>query len=185
MPAFKWRAFLFYLGFVITLMKNPLLSLCARILIPAALFIGIAITANAQTAAKPASPAAQAPKSAASVIDEFFKKYKNGGADSAVDYLFATNKYFVNPAGMAQLKAKLDSARSSLGAYIGKELISQKSASGSLVLYSYLVKHEVQPIRFTIILYKPHNDWVFYRFLFDDQMDIEMEDGAKINNKRP
>jgi len=91
----------------------------------------------------------------------------------------------MNAEGLAQLKVKLDSVRQSLGAYVGKELISQKSASGSLVLYSYLVKHEVQPMRFTFILYKPHNDWVFYRFLYDDRMDQEMEEAVKINNKRP
>jgi hypothetical protein len=157
-----------------------------------AVIAGTTAIANAQTTtkpatatAKPAAAAAQPAKPAAAVIDEFFKKYKEEGTGPALDYFFGTNKYFGNAAGLTQLKAKLDSVRQSLGTYIGKELISQKSASGSLVLYSYLVKHEVQPIRFTFIMYKPHNDWVFYRFLFDDQLDNEMEEGAKINNKRP
>jgi len=123
-------------------------------------------------------------QSAAAVIDNFFKKYKTS-ADSAVDYLFGTNKYFSNPAGIAQLKGKLDSMRVSLGGFIGHELIVEKTASPSLVLYSVLVKHEIQPVRFTFIFYRPHSDWVFYRFLYDDQMDIEMEDGAKISNKHP
>jgi hypothetical protein len=123
-------------------------------------------------------------QSAAGVIDNFFKKYKIS-ADSAVDYLFGTNKYFSNPAGIAQLKGKLDSLRQSLGGFIGHELIVEKTASPSLVLYSVLVKHEIQPVRFTFIFYRPHSDWVFYRFLFDDQMDQEMEDGAKIGNKHP
>ena len=135
-------------------------------------------------AAKPAVAKPAAFQSAAGIIDNFFKKYKTS-PDSAVDYLFGTNKYFSNPAGIAQLKAKLDSMHEALGAYSGKELIVQKMASPSLILYSYLVKHDVQPIRFTFIFYRPHSDWVFYRFLFDDQMDLEMEDGAKISNKHP
>jgi len=153
------------------------------------LFIGLSVCCKAQApGAATAKPLGAKPggfQSAASVIDNFFKKYKAAGADSAIDYLFGTNKYFNNPAGTAQLKAKLDSLRQSLGDFIGKELIVEKTASPSLVLYSYLVKHDVQPVRFTFIFYRPHSDWVFYRFLFDDQMDIEMEDAAKIGNKHP
>ena len=134
--------------------------------------------------AKPAVVKPAGFQSAATILDGFFKRYKTS-ADSAVDYLFGTNKYFSNPGGIAQLKAKLDSMRLSLGAYVGHELIVQKTASPSLILYSYLVKHDIQPVRFTFIFYKPHSDWVFYRFLFDDQMDLEMEDGAKIGNKHP
>ncbi|HZY37018.1 MAG TPA: hypothetical protein VFE53_10235 [Mucilaginibacter sp.] len=162
-------------------------------------FFSIALYCQAQDTTKAAKPAAKAGvkatakpaaakpagfQSAAAIIDGFFKKYKTS-ADSAVDYLFGTNKYFSNPAGIAQLKAKLDSMRLSLGLYVGHELIVQKTASPSLILYSYLVKHEIQPVRFTFIFYRPHSDWVFYRFLFDDQMDLEMEDGAKISNKHP
>src|SRR3984885_9048048 len=141
---------------------------------------GTCVYCKAQTpspaVAKPVAAKPAAFQSATAVIDNFFKKYKNS-PDSAVEYLFGTNKYFSNPAGIAQLKAKLDSMHQSLGMYIGKELIVEKTASPSLVLYSYLVKHEVQPVRFTFIFYRPHSDWVFYRFLFDDQMDMEMEDG--------
>jgi hypothetical protein len=167
-------------------MKNNSTGTFFKVAILALAGFCFACPAYSQTATKPAATTtAAAPKSAASVIDEFFKKYKDEGTGPALDYFFGTNKYFNNATGLAQLKGKLDSARQSLGAYVGKELISQKSASGSLVLYTYLVKHEVQPIRFTFILYKPHNDWVFYRFLFDDQMVAEMVDAAKIDNKRP
>jgi hypothetical protein len=140
--------------------------------------------AGAKPATKPATPAAAAPvKGAATIIDAFFKKYKEDGAGPAIDYLFATNKYFTNSAGIEQLKAKIDSLRQAIGNYAGKELIVQKSASPSLVLYSYLVKHEMQPLRFTFIFYKAQNEWVLYRFKYDDQMDVELEEGGKINNK--
>lgn len=151
------------------------MTICSRAQAPAAI----------HATAKPAAIKPAAFVSAPAIIEKFFKKYKEAGPDSAVDYLFSTNKYFNNPTGASQLKARLDSMRASLGDYIGKDLIVQKAASPSLILYSYLVKHEVQPVRFIFIFYKPHNDWVFYRFLFDDQMDLEMEDAAKISNKHP
>ena len=154
------------------------------LLVIAFLSFSVYCKGQAAAAAKPVVAKPAAFQSAGAVIDNFFKKYKTS-ADSAVDYLFGTNKYFSNPAGIAQLKGKLDSMRASLGGFIGHELIVEKTASPSLVLYSVLVKHEIQPVRFTFIFYRPHSDWIFYRFLFDDQMDLEMEDGAKISNKHP
>ncbi|HVW96433.1 MAG TPA: hypothetical protein VHA56_10745 [Mucilaginibacter sp.] len=143
--------------------------------------------ATAKTTAAPAAKTPAKPpvinRNAVAVIDTFFKKYKDDGTAAAIDYLFATNKYFTNPEGISQLKAKLDSLRQGIGAFLGKELIAQKSASSSLVFYSYLVKHEVQPIRFTFIFYKPDAEWVLYRFKYDDQMDAELEEAGRISNK--
>ncbi len=148
--------------------------------------------ADAQTAAKPAAKPADAAaataktpvvKGAMDLVNTFFKKYKDEGTGPAIDYIFGTNKYFTNSAGISTLKGKLDSLRQSVGAYLGKDLIVQKSASNSLVFYSFLVKHEIQPIRFTFMFYKPQNDWVLYRFKYDDQMDSELEDAGKISNK--
>ena len=124
-------------------------------------------------------------RGAVALVDTFFKKYKDDGTNPAIDYLFGTNKLFTNTSQITLLKAKLDSLRQSIGAYLGKELIVQKSASPSLVFYSYLVKYENQPLRFTFMFYKAKNDWVLYRFKYDDQMDNELEDAGKINMKRP
>jgi hypothetical protein len=181
-------------------MKHLNLKLIARSFLFVGIFCCSIVYANAQAkpaAAKPGGKSAAAKpattkaavvipvvsRSVVSVIDTFFKKYKNDGTSAAIDFLFGTNKYFTNTAGIAQLKAKLDSLRQGIGMYLGKDLISQKNASNSLYFYSYLVKHEVQPLRFTFIFYKPQNDWVLYRFKYDDQMDIELEDAGKINNK--
>jgi len=143
-------------------------------------------SAMAQTAAKSESKSSGGGtvKGTLSYIDGFFKRYK-ASPDSAIDYIFGTNKLFArNSSQINVLKMKVDSLQLSLGKYTGKELISERSASPSLVIYSYLVKHENQPIRFTFIFYKAQNDWALYRFNFDDSMDQEMFDAVKINNKR-
>jgi len=126
-----------------------------------------------------------AAKSPVSIIDTFFKKYKSDGTSPAIDYLFSTNKLFSNEAQITLLKVKLDSLQKSVGLYLGKEAIAQKSAGTSLVFYSYLVKFSNQPVRFTFMFYKPKNDWVLYRFKYDDQMDAELEEAGRINNKHP
>ena len=156
-----------------------------RILVLAAIICCGSLYASSQTEAV-APAGAVASKGAMAIVETFFKKYKEDGTSAAVDYLFGTNKYITNVAGINQLKAKLDTLRATtLGLYIGKELITQKTASNSLVFYSILVKNEIQPIRFTFIFYKPKNDWVLYRFKFDDQLDTELEDAGKIGNKHP
>jgi hypothetical protein len=131
-----------------------------------------------------AKPAA-APKSAPQLIDAFFKKYKDKGADTAINYLFGTNKLLANLPQLSVLKAKLDSLPQLAGKYMGHELIVQKSASPSLFFYSYLVKFENQPYRFTFMFYKPGNEWRLYRFKYDDQLDPELEEAGKISNKHP
>jgi hypothetical protein len=163
----------------------------ARLFLSAVIICSCFFYAAAQTVVKPAAvkpgavKTAAAPAGASTLIDAFFKKYKDDGTGPAIDYLFGTNKLFDNNTGINVLKAKLDSLRQSIGKYLGKDLITQKNAGNSLVLYSYLVKHENSPVRFTFIFYKAQNDWVLYRFKYDDQMDIELEEGAKINNKHP
>ena len=172
------------------LMNNIALKyVLKRSFLLAAIVIGSTIAVSAQTA-KPAktdkaATDAKAPvaKGVTTYIETFFKKYKTS-PDSAIDYIFGTNKLFATNPQITILKNKLDSLEFSLGKYEARELIAQKSSSPSLVLYSYLVKHENQPIRFTFIFYKAQNDWALYRFNYDDQMDLELFEAAKINNKR-
>ncbi len=140
---------------------------------------------NTATAKKTVAKVPVINRTPVALIDTFFKKYKTDGTDAAIDYLFGTNKLFTNQAQIALLKAKLDSLQKTVGQYAGKELIAQKNASASLVFYSILVKFTNQPIRFTFMFYKPQNDWELYRFKYDDQMDAELEEAGKINNKRP
>ena len=141
-------------------------------------------TPQADTTKSTATKTSTVIKSPANYIDAFFKKYKTS-ADTAIDYIFGTNKLFGTNYQITLLKMKLDSLRVPFGKYTGKELIAQKTASPSLVLYTYLVKHENQPMRFTFMFYRAQNEWVLYRFNYDDQLDTELIEAAKINNKRP
>jgi hypothetical protein len=142
-----------------------------------------ATTTTAATKTADAKTAAAAPKGVSTLLDAFFKRYKTS-PDSAIDYIFGTNKLFANNPQINILKQKIDSLQLSLGKYIGHELISQRSATNSLVIYSYLVKHEDQPMRFIFMFYKPKNDWELYRFNYDDGMDTELLEAVKINNKK-
>jgi hypothetical protein len=165
--------------------------LLAKTFFTAAVILCVTFAANAQTTTTTTAkkttdtkaPAAAASKGVSSYLDAFFKKYKTS-PDSAIDYIFGTNKLFANNPQINLLKQKIDSLQLSLGKYVGHELISQRSATNSLVIYSYLVKHEDQPIRFIFMFYKAKNDWALYRFNYDDGMDTELLEAVKINNKK-
>lgn len=145
----------------------------------------ICSAAYAQTpAATAAKPAAAAPAAGVTgYIDKFFKTYEKDGTSRAIINIFKTNPQ-VDSTSLRGLIAKIDTTRALIGMYEGKELIVQRKASNSLVLYSYLVKHQNSPVRFTFMFYKPKNDWVIYRLYFDDQVDNELEESAKINGKQ-
>jgi len=118
-------------------------------------------------------------KEAIGYINTFFDKYKNQGSKSAIDYIFskANNGAII---GMDALKNKIDSLKLTLGSFTGYEKITEKNAANSLVLFSYLVKHENHPVRFTFVFYKPKDKWVLYKFLFDADVENELEYSSKI-----
>ncbi|MFT3796506.1 hypothetical protein [Flavobacterium sp.] len=69
-----------------------------------------------------------------------------------------------------------------IGKYYGNELIAKKQFSESLILYSYLVKYDRQPMRFIFKLYKPNDKWTLYEFSIDSSIDEEIEQAAKLYN---
>jgi hypothetical protein len=113
-------------------------------------------------------------------IEVFFDKYKLEGSSKAIDYIFRTNNLVTSPDQLDNLKNKLDSTRKFIGDYKGNVLITEKNASSDLILLTYLVKHEKQPIRFSFIFYRPEKDWVLFKFQYDDQVISELEDSGKI-----
>jgi accessory colonization factor AcfC len=115
------------------------------------------------------------------LINRFFETYKKD-AGKAVKELWATNKW------SERSKDDIDKiigtvngfTEDYMGKYYGQELIATKKFSESFVLYSYLVKYDRQPIRFIFKFYKPNDQWVLYAYSFDDQLDNEIQESAKL-----
>ena len=119
------------------------------------------------------------------IIDKFFKLYEDETPAKAVDYAFSTNKWMYRKQdSMAQLKGQITGLVSMVGEYRGYELIAQKSIGKSYELQSYMVKYERQPIRFIFVLYKPNQNWQVQNFQYDDSLDDELEEAAKVYRLR-
>lgn len=113
------------------------------------------------------------------IIAIFFEKYKANNTSEAIDFLFDSNSN-INKSQIQNLKDKLSSAGLLAGKFNGYEQITTQKASPSLIYYSFLVKHDIQPIRFNFMFYKPKDKWEIYKFKFDDQVDKELEESGKV-----
>src|ERR1700743_35763 len=115
------------------------------------------------------------------IAAHFFDIYKTeGGSDSAVSYLFATNKYTSN------LGSQLDTVKSKLKQYIayfgqfhGYDLLTKKSAGPNYILFVYLVRHDREPLTFRMLFYKAADKWKIQTFNFNDGMDDELQSASK------
>jgi len=77
------------------------------------------------------------------------------------------------------IKAQLKSTINLLGKYHGFEKIGVASVGKDLRLNTYLIKYERQPIRFSILVYRPDEIWQLQNFSFDDNIDEELIEALK------
>lgn len=115
------------------------------------------------------------------LISNFFNTYNTKGVDSALDDIFATNAWMLQRSkdDIDNVKVQLKSIIQIVGDYYGYENITQKSVGESFKLFSYLVKYDRQPIRFTFMFYKAKDTWKLYNFQFDQDITEELEESAK------
>lgn len=121
----------------------------------------------------------QAQNSEKDIPEKFFTIFENDPL-KAIDYVFSTNKWMErNIDGIENLKNKYKDLLPLIGEYYGYEKITEKNVGENLVLISYLLKYDRQPIRFTFVLYRPDKTWQIQNFNFDDNIDDELEEAAK------
>lgn len=124
-----------------------------------------------------------AQKSPENLINDFFVTYEKD-AGKAVKELYATNPWTERKKDdIEQIISTVNGLNENyIGKYYGFEFITKKKFSDSFVLYSYLIKYERQPLRFTFKFYKPNDKWVLFSYAFDDSLDTEIEEAAKLHN---
>jgi hypothetical protein len=113
------------------------------------------------------------------ISEHFFMLFATD-TDNAVDFLFSTNKWF-NTATMPQLgeiKGKIKKLYY-LGNLKGFELASKKVLSPSLVLITYIVKYDRQPIKIEFYYYKPENQWQIQTFRFEEDLKIDLQNATE------
>lgn len=114
------------------------------------------------------------------IVDQFFSLYRAKGASEAIDYIFSTNKFMNESKDQIEnVKFKLNSTLKVLGKYEGFNLITKKTVGDHLFLYTFIVRYDRQPLRFSLLFYNPSNEWRLYNFSYDDSFDEELKEAAK------
>lgn len=114
------------------------------------------------------------------IIDHFFSLYKEKNPDAALDFLFGTNKWMNDSKDqIGNVKSKLNGTIKQLGTYNGYNLICKKTIGGNLSLYTFIVRYDRQPLRFSLLFYNPSSQWRLQNFSYDDDMDEELREAAK------
>ena len=123
----------------------------------------------------------EAQSSPREITNEFFKRYAIDPM-TAFDYAFSTNKWMErNQDAVDNLKNQFSNLLPLIGNYRGYELITEKQIGENLKLASFMTRYDRQPIRWTFVLYKPHDTWQVQNLKFDDRLTSEIEEAANQN----
>ncbi|MCH7413604.1 hypothetical protein MM213_08920 [Belliella sp. R4-6] len=98
--------------------------------------------------------------------------YDNSPQD-ALDFIFSSNKW-IEETQTQEVKNKLTELTKLIGSYQENEAIANKSVGQNYLLYTFLVKHDRQPIRFMFIYYKPKDKWQLQKFQYYDNLENEL-----------
>lgn len=109
-------------------------------------------------------------------IDAFFKAIRTKGASVSIEKLLASNPDIDTSAPAAiNLKRRLISIHENGGRFMGYRLLKKRFLDDDIGVYSYLVKYERNFFRFAFTFYNNGSSIRLFRFLFDDNIDSELE----------
>ena len=113
-------------------------------------------------------------------IDKFFSLYEKGEISTAIDSIYSTNRWIDSSSdAVMNLKGQFSSMSQMVGKYLGKERIGAHSYGERLLMVTYLLLYERQPIRLEFMFYRPADSWIIYSFSFDDNTDEELKMSAR------
>lgn len=113
-------------------------------------------------------------------ITSFFDKIKLGEYVEALDKLLLSNPNIdIQDSATINLKAQFKDLNDQSGEYLGYQLLRKRVVENDLGAYSYLVKYEKKYYRFVFVFYNNSRSTRVYKFLFDNTLDIELEESLK------
>ena len=126
-------------------------------------------------------PASKMDKIAIPIIEAFFAKVARGESDNAIATLLSGNPNIdQNDSSVIDLRNKFDIISNAVGDFRGKSLIKKRSLNEEVSVYSYLAKYEKKFYRFWFMFYNNGSKIAIYKFRFDDDLDVELEESLKL-----
>ncbi len=115
------------------------------------------------------------------LIDAFFQKLKDGNYKSGIEELLNSNHNIdLKDSATFNLLKSFEYINSSSGKYITSKEIRQRKLEEDIAVYSYLVKYETKFYRFIFVFYNNDQEIALYKFSFDDNLSLELEESIKL-----
>jgi hypothetical protein len=114
------------------------------------------------------------------ISNKFFATYKLGDTDKAIEYLFSNTPYAKDISdAIEDVKRQLKKTAGQIGKFYGADLLTSKTAGRNLIMLTYLVRHDREPLVFNIMFYKPNEKWQMQNFKYGNSIDDELEEASK------
>ena len=114
------------------------------------------------------------------IVGTFFQTLAKGNSDSALYQLLLNNENFsFSDSSTILMREKLNIINAKSGRFVDFKLLKEKSIGEYVEMYSYIVRYENKYYRFIFEFYNNGSSTRIYKFLFDDNVDIELEESLK------
>ena len=114
--------------------------------------------------ANPTNP----PPEIAGPIDKFFKGLKAGNYADSYENFLAGTRLGAQKEKMSVFISKTQEAFGLYGKLNDYEIFDNYSVGSNVVVLTYLSRHDVQPLRWRFIFYRPDKTWTLINMGFDD-----------------
>ncbi|MCD2422441.1 hypothetical protein LQ567_06680 [Niabella pedocola] len=122
-------------------------------------------------------------ESANLVIENFFNEVRRTGSSTSIKNLLRTNANIsLSDSSTTDLIKKFDSINEYSGQYLSHEKMKERFVGDDIGVYTYMVKYEKKFYRFMFMFYNNGVSVRLYKFLFDDNIDIELEESLRFYN---
>jgi hypothetical protein len=108
------------------------------------------------------------PAELAAPIDKFFKTLKAGDYPTAYETFLAGTRLGAQKEKMSVFISKTQEAFGIYGKLNDYEVFDNYSVGSNVIVLTYLTRHDLQPLRWRFIFYRPDKQWVLINMGFDD-----------------
>lgn len=110
----------------------------------------------------------QPPAELAAQIDKFFKGLKGGDYANAYETFLAGTRLGAQKEKMSVFISKTQEAFGIYGGLNDYEIYDNYSVGSNVLVLTYLSRHQIQPLRWRFIFYRPAKTWGLINMGFDD-----------------
>ena len=108
------------------------------------------------------------PPEIAGQIDKFFKGLKSGDYPGSYETFLAGTRLGAQKEKMSVFISKTQEAFALYGKLNDYEIFDNYSIGSNVLVLTYLSRHDIQPLRWRFIFYRPDKTWGLINMGFDD-----------------